>query len=74
MYGRGKQNDQALEALAQVERLDPRFEMGYVYRGNIYLDQRDPVRAATEYNRALSINPTNPSAIEGLRIATQNRR
>ena len=74
VYGRNRQNDKALEALAEVERLDPRFEMGYVYRGNIYLDQGDPVKAAAEYNHALSINPNNGSALEGLRIAAHNRR
>ena len=74
VYGRSNQDEKALEALAQVERIDPRFDMGYVYRGNIYLNQGDPVRAAAEYNRALSINPSNPSALEGLRIAAKNRR
>ena len=73
-YGRSKQNEKALEALTQVERLDPSFEMGYVYRGNIYLDEGDPVKAAAEYNRALAINPSNRPAQEGLRIAAQNRR
>ena len=73
-YARSKQYDQAMEALAQVQRLDPNFDMGYVYRGNIYLDQRDPVRAAAEYNHALAINPNNRSALEGLRLANQNRR
>ena len=74
VYGRNKQNDKALEALAQVERLDPKFEMAHVYRGNIYLDQGYPVKAAAEYNRALSINPNNGPALEGLRLAAQNRR
>ncbi len=74
VYGRGKQYDNALTALAQVERLDPKFVMGYVYRGNIFLDQGDPAKAAAEYNRALALDPSNTPALEGLRIAAHNRR
>ena len=74
VYGRSNQNDKALEALARVQQIDSNFEMGYVYRGNIYLNQGDPAKAVAEYNHALSINPNNAPALEGLRLAAQNRR
>jgi tetratricopeptide (TPR) repeat protein len=56
----------ALDALHTAAGLDPSFEMTYVYRGNIYLIQNQRAQAAQEYRRALSINPQNQFALDGL--------
>jgi tetratricopeptide (TPR) repeat protein len=74
VYGRDNQEDKALEALAEAERLDPGFEMTYVYRGNVYLNRGDTSKATVEYNKALAINPNNGPALENLRLAAQDRR
>jgi Tfp pilus assembly protein PilF len=57
-----------LDALATAERLNPKFEMTYVYRGNIYEVQGDKARAAEEYRRALGIDDLqyNQAARDGL--------
>ena len=74
VYGRNNLDEKALDALAKAEQLDPNFEMTYVYRGNVYLNQGDPVKATAEYKHALAINPNNGPALENLRLASQNRR
>jgi tetratricopeptide (TPR) repeat protein len=59
---------EALDALATAERLHPKFEMTYVYRGGIYELQGDKARAAEEYRRALAIDDLqfNQAARDGL--------
>ena len=59
---------EALEALATAERLNPNFEMTYVYRGGIYELQGDKARAAEQYRHALQINDQqfNQGARDGL--------
>ena len=59
-------NLEALGALLQAEKSDPRFEMTYVYRGNIYEVGGDRPAAAREYQRALEINSGNQAAREAL--------
>lgn len=67
-YGKQGKYPEALEALATAERLNPKFEMIYVYRGNIFEVQGDKARAAEEYRRALAINDLqyNQAARDGL--------
>jgi Tfp pilus assembly protein PilF len=50
-------------------RLDPNFDMTYVYRGNIYLAAGDARAASAEFQRALQLNPRNSAARLGLRQA-----
>jgi len=57
---------EALGALARAEKMDRRFEMTYVYRGNIYALAGDKAAAVNEYQRALRINPLNQPAQEAL--------
>jgi tetratricopeptide (TPR) repeat protein len=65
---------EALAALAEAEKLDPRFDMTYVYRGNVLLSQGHMPAAISEYNRALAINPRNDTAKQALAIAQQGNR
>ncbi len=67
-YGKQGKYPEAMDALATAERLNPNFEMTYVYRGNIYEVQGDKVRAAQEYRRALAVDDLqyNQSARDGL--------
>ena len=69
MYGKRGMAPQALDALAAAERLDPRFDMTYVYRGNVLMGMGNSAGAVAEYNRALTVNPRNATAQQALAIA-----
>jgi protein O-mannosyl-transferase len=62
IYGKRDRFEEALTALAQAEKLDPRFEMTYVYRGNIHAARREFETAAGWYRHAIAINPNNETA------------
>jgi tetratricopeptide (TPR) repeat protein len=72
VYGTRGKMDEAITALEQAEKLDPRFEMTYVYRGNVQAARGDYKNAADWYRRALSLNPNNETAQNGLAIAERN--
>ena len=56
----------ALQALAQAEKIDPNYDMTYVYRGNIYEQAGDRASAAREYQHALALKPNNQAARDAL--------
>ena len=58
--------EEAHQELARAEQINPRFEMTYVYRGNIAELAGDRAAAAREYQRALAINPSNSAARDAL--------
>ncbi|MBZ5601234.1 MAG: tetratricopeptide repeat protein [Acidobacteriia bacterium] len=62
VYMRKRQWEDALRELAIAEKRDPRYDMTYVYRGNIYHMLGDKFAAVTELQRALKLNPDNPIA------------
>jgi protein O-mannosyl-transferase len=53
---------EALEQLAAAQKLDPRFDVTYFYRGNIYQMVGDRQGAVREYQQALALNPQNQPA------------
>ena len=69
VYAQQNQRQEALDALAEAEKLDPRFEVTYVYRGNVYLMANDYAKAAVEFRRALALNPADMAARNGLDMA-----
>jgi tetratricopeptide (TPR) repeat protein len=73
VYGKRGRADEALAALSEAEKLDPQFEMTYVYRGNIYASRGQMPTALSEYQRALAINPNNTAAQEGVALAQSPR-
>ena len=58
--------DRALEALAQSEKINSRFTMTYVYRGNIHMAREDWDAAVTEFEKAVSVEPNDDAARQGL--------
>lgn len=65
-YAKLAQYPQALDALDQAVKLDPNFGMTYVYRGHIFALQGNKPRAATEYQKALEIDPHNQAARDAM--------
>ncbi len=71
VYAKHGQYPQALAALAEAEKIDPRFEMTYVYRGNIYEVAGNKAAASAQYQRALALNPSNSAARDALTRVSQ---
>ncbi len=73
---RAKQGDfdRALEALAEGEKVNPRFAMLFVYRGNIMLGRKNWDAAVAEYEKAVAIEPNEASARQGLERAKAAQR
>jgi tetratricopeptide (TPR) repeat protein len=74
IYGKKGRIEKAMEALDQAERLDPNFDMTYVYKGNLEAARGNYPAAIALYNRALAINPANDTAQKALAIAQQQQR
>jgi Tfp pilus assembly protein PilF len=66
VYGKRSRNPEALDELAEAEKLNPGFDMTYVYRGNVYESSGNRPQAAREYQRALAANPLNQAARDAL--------
>ena len=66
VYAKSGRMQEALQELALAEQINPRFEMIYIYRGNIAELAGDRAAAAREYQRALVIRPSNAAAQDAL--------
>jgi len=71
VYARQSQWPEALAALAQAEKIDAGYAMTYCYRGGVRAATGDFAAAVAEYRRALSCDPANPLARQGLAYAQQ---
>jgi protein O-mannosyl-transferase len=69
IYGKQSKIEQSLDALATAEKLDARWEMTYVYRGNDYMATGHPEQAIVEYRKALAIDPVNQGALDNMSAA-----
>lgn len=74
IHGKRGHVQEALHVLGIAEKADPKFEMTYVYRGNVYASQGQKAEAIAEYKRALAINPHNEAAQQALQVAQQPAR
>lgn len=74
IYGKLGKRAEAFQALDAAARFDPRYEYSYVYRGDIYATANQWQDATTEYRRALTINPGNELARNGLVNVEQRLR
>ena len=66
VYARQARWAEALEALAQAEKLDPYYAMTYYYRAGVRVQNHDYAGAADDYRRVLWLDPTNEPARAGL--------
>ena len=69
---RAKKGDreQALTVLSEAISRDANFEMAYAYRGNVYYSLGQTGNARTDYEKALSLNPANAVASQGIKLVT----
>jgi tetratricopeptide (TPR) repeat protein len=74
IYGKQSKIPQSLEALSTAEKLDPQWEMTYVYRGNDYMTIGQPEQAIGEYQKAIAIDPRNQGARDNLAAAQRQLR
>jgi tetratricopeptide (TPR) repeat protein len=74
IYGKRGHSEEALAALNEAEKIDPGFEMTYVYKGNLDAARGDHAAASAQYTRALAINPHNETAKQALAISQQQLR
>ena len=77
IFGKNGKYADALDALAMAAKIDPKFDMTYVYRGDVHLAAGDPAAAVQDFRHALAINPRNQPALRDLALAESrlgNRR
>ena len=67
VYAKRSRWQEALEALAQAERLNPHYDMIYDNRGGIRARTNDLAGAEADYRHALALNPSSEHAREMLR-------
>lgn len=66
VYARQSRWPEALEALAQAERLDRNYAMTYYYRGGVRASTHDFAGAVADYQRVLALDPSSRPAREAL--------
>ncbi|MBZ5595423.1 MAG: hypothetical protein LAP39_24530 [Acidobacteriia bacterium] len=73
VYGKQGKNAEALDALATAEKIDPNFDMTYVYRGGVRIAQGNPGAGIEDFRRALALNPRNETARRALAMIEAQR-
>ncbi len=71
VYAKRSQWPEALDALAQAEKLNPNYGAIYYYRGGIRAKTGDFAGAVADYQHALAIDPLMEPARTGLAYAQQ---
>jgi tetratricopeptide (TPR) repeat protein len=69
VHAKQNRSAEALAALDVAEKLNPKFQQTYVYRGNILLLNSEFDQAAEQFRRAIELNPADPNARSGLDMA-----
>jgi tetratricopeptide (TPR) repeat protein len=65
-------NAEAFDALATAEKIDPNYAMTYVLRGQLYQNLKIYLKAFENYQKALSLEPSNQPATAGLAQVQQH--
>jgi tetratricopeptide (TPR) repeat protein len=71
VHGKQGRTEPALAALAEAEKINPRYAMIYVYRGNVLVGAGRPREAVAAFQKALELAPENEAARTGLQAARQ---
>jgi tetratricopeptide (TPR) repeat protein len=73
VYGKQRRNAEALDALATAEKIDPSFDMTYVYRAGVRISEGNPAAAMEDFRHALALNPRNQTARQALAMIEAQR-
>jgi protein O-mannosyl-transferase len=74
IYAKRARWNEALDALAMAQKIDPNYAMTYYYRGGVHLSQNQVVEAVANYRRAVELDKTYKPALEGLATAEARLR
>jgi tetratricopeptide (TPR) repeat protein len=74
LYAKQSKWDQALDALATAEKINPGWATTYVYRGDVHRARNEMSAAVDDYRKALSLEPNNALAQQGLAAAASRLR
>jgi len=74
VHGKQSNFDRALEVLAQAEKLDPRFSITFVYKGNVHMARKEWDLAVEAYKKAVEIEPDEAMGRKGLQQALAAQR
>lgn len=69
VHAKRNQRAEALAALDEAGKIDPRFAATYVYRGNLLLLTSEFDQAAEQFRKALDLAPSDINARNGLDLA-----
>jgi len=72
IHGKAGRSAESLEAIETALRINPDYDMAYVYRGNLRAAAGDWAAAAVYYGRAVRFNPHNQLARQALLRAEAN--
>jgi len=71
VHGKQGRNEEGMRELERAIKLNPRYGMAYLYRGNIHAAMGDWGKAREDYRLALDCDPGNPAAAQALAMAEQ---
>ena len=74
VYAKQGKRVEALEALETAAKLNPAYELTYVYRGDLFLSANEFQAAVAEYRQALRLNPRNATAQKALALVENRLR
>ncbi len=74
VHGKQSNFERALEVLAQAEKLDPRFSITFVYKGNVHMARKEWDLAVEAYKKAVEIEPDEAMGRQGLQQALAAQR
>jgi tetratricopeptide (TPR) repeat protein len=74
VYIKDGKREEAMHALDTAARIDPAYDMTYVYRGALYASTNDWQAAMAQYQHALKLNRLNDLAREGIAQAERALR
>ncbi|MSV30284.1 MAG: tetratricopeptide repeat protein [Bryobacterales bacterium] len=69
LHAKQNHHAEALEAYDIAQKLDPRFEWTYFYRGNLYALDKNYAAAIPQFSKAIALNPRNEQARAALASA-----
>lgn len=65
VYGRQRKFDLALSGLDKYVQQNPQNPLGYIYRGNVYLQKQDYAKARADYEMVVKLRPNSLDGYNG---------